>query len=207
MHGPVAQSSVPGPGMTLTLPFPSVRKQVALTCYHWSSPAFWRWPHVQSLQRVPRWRGWGTDNSVRCRNKTPFWLSTDEIFEIFREEMCLFQEAVPSRKGLGGSINMAVSIARISSVKLPGAINHLETHSSPDMAFPNEYCLDAIISLHTSFPPISKEQRVAENRPHKITLFLVLVVYTFTLGFLHSVGNPQRPVLTTHHYRDEDSIW
>lgn len=77
------------------------------------------------------------------------------------------------------------------------------------MAFPNESCVDAIISLHTPFPPITTEPRSAENRPHKI-------LFQWggggggegvTLSFGHSFGNPGRPVLKTPCYEGEDCIW
>ena len=62
---PSARVSAHGTGVALTLPSPSVRKQVAFICYHPPSPASWRSSHGQPLNLYQA-RMEGVENGLFC---------------------------------------------------------------------------------------------------------------------------------------------
>lgn len=160
---PTSQVRAPGTGAAPGLHFPLMRKQVALIV-------------ITDLPLPPEGNSMFNPldlyqiqtevvgNDLFCL----VWKQSSILTEFERhlqEGMCYFQGAILSRKGLIGSINYETSgvwhCGRFNFqdplFELPQATNHLEACSSPHMAFPNECCLDAIISLHTPFPPISTE--------------------------------------------------
>lgn len=65
MHVPSARVSAHGTGVVLTLPSPSVRKQVAFICYHPPSSASWRSSHGQALNLYQA-RMEGVENGLFC---------------------------------------------------------------------------------------------------------------------------------------------
>lgn len=100
-----------------------------------------------------------------CGGKAQFWWSANDRSR--REHVtprgCPKKNRINRIKELWGlcSAQHCVRLSfRDQQREVPQGIHDLEICSSPDMGFPNRYCLDAIIFLHKPFPPISKEWRL-----------------------------------------------